>query len=310
MGPAVDSPFSWSFWSPPNFRTRCADCCLLCSINLQYVTLVVERLPMFVADPRMMATWLCAHCAMHLIRVVWHSKRHNAQWPLLCRLPSEEYFPAFDFRGLSTVEELEWATGGMDVTGGKHVEINIFSRERLEERKVMPSLPVLFHLGPLQQGILNWLALAVPVDFVKTLMDWWTLMYFDIVLHVSVFGGMRQCSIHGCVHLPFHMHCITSCVMWPDYFSVSGSGTCQVPVFPLVLDVHLLYRRKWRHCRLWKSGLSDCKWAHRPLRRPCTCRHQPLTMPRPRCSSEIGRSWRVPRYCVVHGASARARRKR
>ncbi|BDA41840.1 hypothetical protein COCOBI_02-6340 [Coccomyxa sp. Obi] len=50
-------------------------------------------------------------------------------------MPSDEYFPAFDFRGLSTVEELEWATGGMDVTGGKHVEINIFSRERLEERK-------------------------------------------------------------------------------------------------------------------------------------------------------------------------------
>ncbi len=56
-------------------------------------------------------------------------------------MPNGEYFPAFDFRGLSTVEELEWATGGMDITGGKHVEINIFSRERLEERKVLPNQP-------------------------------------------------------------------------------------------------------------------------------------------------------------------------
>ena len=54
----------------------------------------------------------------------------------LCRMPSEDYFPAFDLRDLATVEELEWATGGLDVTGGKQVEINVFSRERLEDRKV------------------------------------------------------------------------------------------------------------------------------------------------------------------------------
>lgn len=52
-------------------------------------------------------------------------------------MPPGEYFPSFDLRGLSTIAELEWATGGMDVTGGKEVEINIFSRDRLEDVKVM-----------------------------------------------------------------------------------------------------------------------------------------------------------------------------
>lgn len=54
-------------------------------------------------------------------------------------MPRQEYFPAFDLRDLSTVEELEWATGGLDVTAGKQVEINVFNRDRLEDRKVRHS---------------------------------------------------------------------------------------------------------------------------------------------------------------------------
>ena len=53
----------------------------------------------------------------------------------VCRKPPDEYFPSFDLRDLSTVEELVWATG-MDPTGGKEVTANIFSRDRLKEREV------------------------------------------------------------------------------------------------------------------------------------------------------------------------------
>ena len=52
-----------------------------------------------------------------------------------CRKPPEQYYPSFDLRGLSTVEELEWATG-MDVTGGKEFELNVFDRDRLRDRMV------------------------------------------------------------------------------------------------------------------------------------------------------------------------------
>ncbi|EIE25590.1 rhomboid-domain-containing protein [Coccomyxa subellipsoidea C-169] len=51
------------------------------------------------------------------------------------KMPSDDYFPSFDLRDLSTVEELEWATGGLDVTAGKEVELNVFSRDRLEDLK-------------------------------------------------------------------------------------------------------------------------------------------------------------------------------
>lgn len=54
-------------------------------------------------------------------------------------MPSDDYFPSFDLRDLSTVEELEWATGGLDVTAGKVVELNVFSRDRLEDLKVSSS---------------------------------------------------------------------------------------------------------------------------------------------------------------------------
>ncbi|CAK0743333.1 hypothetical protein CVIRNUC_001462 [Coccomyxa viridis] len=47
--------------------------------------------------------------------------------------PPDEYYPSFDLRDLSTIEELEWATG-MDVTGGKEVEVNTFDRDRLKDR--------------------------------------------------------------------------------------------------------------------------------------------------------------------------------
>ncbi len=50
----------------------------------------------------------------------------------------EEYAPSYDFRNLSTVEELQWAVGPDfgDVTGGKDLELNTFSRERLEQVEV------------------------------------------------------------------------------------------------------------------------------------------------------------------------------
>jgi len=51
------------------------------------------------------------------------------------RKPPHEYFPTFDLRDLSTIEELEWATG-VDVTGGKEYELNVFDRDRLKERMV------------------------------------------------------------------------------------------------------------------------------------------------------------------------------
>lgn len=53
----------------------------------------------------------------------------------LCRKPPQEYFPSFDLRDLSTLEELAWATG-MDPTGGKEVTSNIFDRSRLKAREV------------------------------------------------------------------------------------------------------------------------------------------------------------------------------
>ena len=62
-----------------------------------------------------------------------------------CRMRPEEYAPSYDFRGLSTVEELQWAVGPDygDVTDGKDVELNIFSRQRLEEVEVGLSLVLL-----------------------------------------------------------------------------------------------------------------------------------------------------------------------
>ncbi len=56
-----------------------------------------------------------------------------------CRKPPEAYYPSFDLRDLSTVEELEWATG-MDVTGGKEFELNVFDRDRLRDRMARPPL--------------------------------------------------------------------------------------------------------------------------------------------------------------------------
>jgi hypothetical protein len=55
----------------------------------------------------------------------------------------EDYAPAYDFRGLGTVEALQWAVGGdiEDVTGGKSVEINAFPRARLDDVAVRHSLP-------------------------------------------------------------------------------------------------------------------------------------------------------------------------
>ena len=58
---------------------------------------------------------------------------------IACRKPPEVYYPSFDLRGLSTVEELEWATG-MDVTGGKEFELNVFDRDRLRDCMVRPPL--------------------------------------------------------------------------------------------------------------------------------------------------------------------------
>ena len=65
--------------------------------------------------------------------------------PCSRRKPPDEYFPSFDLRDLSTVEELKWATG-MDVTGGKEVEVNTFDRDRLKDRMVRA--PPSSGLGP------------------------------------------------------------------------------------------------------------------------------------------------------------------
>ena len=55
-----------------------------------------------------------------------------------CRMLPDMYAPSYDFRGLDSVEALQWAVGEdvEDVTGGKSIEINTFPRTRLDDAAV------------------------------------------------------------------------------------------------------------------------------------------------------------------------------
>jgi hypothetical protein len=66
------------------------------------------------------------------------------------------------------VEELEWATG-MDVTGGKEFELNVFDRDRLKDRMVRP--PPFAHMP----CILFWCLLLLFSSRDKQVLHSWLL---------------------------------------------------------------------------------------------------------------------------------------
>ena len=66
------------------------------------------------------------------------------------------------------MEELEWATG-MDVTGGKQFELNVFDRDRLRDRMVRP--PLFAHLP----CILFWCLLSQCSSRDKRVLHSWML---------------------------------------------------------------------------------------------------------------------------------------
>lgn len=54
------------------------------------------------------------------------------------RLPPDEYAPSYDLRGLSTVEDIAWATGMTidEITGGREAELTVLTSKQLQKMKV------------------------------------------------------------------------------------------------------------------------------------------------------------------------------
>jgi hypothetical protein len=122
MPQGVDSPFSWSLWSLLTSWTKCA------------LILKPSASPL-----ALYSKYFKAGSVVHLLYIMRHVGMFHGN-----RLPPDLYAPAFDLRGISTVEDLAWATGMTveEVTGGKDAELTILSNDMLQDMKVATSRTV------------------------------------------------------------------------------------------------------------------------------------------------------------------------